>query len=102
MDFNATELIAIHQIRNYYGNEIEFDKVIEELDELKEAVQEYRKSEKKDNAAVLNEIADVYIVLEHLKAMTKITKSELDQQVYDKIIRQLGRMVKEVSENDEI
>lgn len=102
MRFDATEIIAMYQIREHYGDEVELDKVIEELNELKVAVQQYIGSEKKHNGAIIDEMADVYIVLEHLKEIAKIDEERIQRRISDKVIRQLCRIIEERQENDKI
>ena len=77
-------------IINHYGHTNQFNKAVEELSELIRALVR----DDKDN--LIEEIADVYIMLEQLLIMCNIPEIVIDYSINKKIERQLERM-----ENDD-
>lgn len=77
-------------IINHYGHTNQFNKAVEELSELIRALVR----DDKDN--LIEEMADVYIMLEQLLIMCDIPEIVIDYSINKKIERQLERM-----ENDD-
>lgn len=73
-------------ILNYYGEEAQAKKVIEELAELQRAIV------REDIDNVHEEIADVIIMLEQLMAFEVIDTKKIDRIIEEKIERQLKRI----------
>ena len=91
MKENKKELFFII---NTYGTKNQEDKAIEELAELQQAIlkhREYRNYETEKN--IIDEIADVHIMLEQLKIIYSCHK-EVDERVDYKIERQIKRIKK--------
>ena len=78
---------------NHYGTRIQQDIAIEELSELQKAIIKYRRDPSdKTKEAVIEEIADVQVMLEQLK-MIFSCKSKIDEIMDEKIDRQINRVM---------
>lgn len=78
---------------NHYGTRMQQDIVIEELSELQKAIIKYRREPSdKTKEAVIEEIADVQVMLEQLK-MIFSCKSKTDEIMDVKIDRQIKRVM---------
>ena len=73
-------------IINHYGHTNQFNKAVEELSELIRAIVR----DDKDN--VIEEMADVYIMLEQLLIMCNIPEVIMDYSINKKIERTVERM----------
>lgn len=77
-----------------YGTKHQEDIAIEELAELQKAILKHRrKRSKKRRKAIIDEIADVSVMLEQLKIIYSCHK-EVDERVDYKIERQIKRIKK--------
>lgn len=78
---------------NHYGTRMQQDIAIEELSELQKAIIKYRRElSDKTKEAVIEEIADVQVMLEQLK-MIFSCKSKIDEIMDTKIDRQIKRIM---------
>ena len=78
---------------NHYGTKKQQDIAIEELAELQKAIIKYRREPSdKTKEAVVEEIADVQVMLEQLK-MIFSCKSKTDEIMDAKIDRQIKRVM---------
>ena len=92
----------IASIINHFGKDNQFNKAKEELKELKEAIDELQvyeqcpvKSEeyfKKKKYNVLQEMADVYVMLEQLQIMMNISDDDINNMIKNKVDRTLFRI----------
>lgn len=81
-------------IINTYGTKNQEDIAIEELSELQKAILKHRrKRSKKRRKAIIDEIADVSIMLEQLKIIYSCAK-EVEERIDYKIDRQIKRIKK--------
>lgn len=77
-------------IINHYGKEHQIRKAIEELDELKEALNE---NHTKDH--IIEEMADVLVMLTQLALIYDIDPEVVDDMMWFKIDRTIERMGKD-------
>lgn len=78
---------------NHYGTKKQQDIAIEELAELQKAIIKYRREPSdKTKEAVVEEIADVQVMLEQLK-MIFSCRSKIDEIMDAKIDRQIKRVM---------
>ena len=78
---------------NHYGTKKQQDIAIEELAELQKAIIKYRREPSdKTKEAVVEEIADVQVMLEQLK-MIFSCRSKIDEIIDGKIDRQIKRVM---------
>lgn len=78
---------------NHYGTKKQQDIAIEELAELQKAIIKYRREPSdKTKEAVVEEIADVQVMLEQLK-MIFSCRSKIDEIMDGKIDRQIKRVM---------
>lgn len=99
----AKELCAM--IAKYFGDISQIDKAIEELEELKEELIEYTvpsANRTKTGAAVINEMADVYIMLEQIKRLLMISDCEIEHKINEKLKRTLTRIVGGYYDNENV
>lgn len=79
-------------ICNTYGSKAQMIKCCEELSELSTAIlQHINKGE--NHKAILEEMADVYIMLEQLKYMLPFDEAALEGQIEFKLTRQIKRIM---------
>ncbi len=69
-----------------WGEDAQFDMLLEELAELAVAVQHYRRGRIGKNL-LLDEVADVYIMLDQLQEILKLSVTDIDNAITDKIAR---------------
>lgn len=69
----------------HYGNDAQIEKTIEELDELK--IELFR--DKKDVKRIMEELADVYNMIEQIMIIYKISNKMLYENMRGKMIRTL-------------
>ena len=79
-------------ICNAYGSRAQMIKCCEELSELSTAIL-HHVNKGENHEAILEEMADVYIMLEQLKSMIPYNEAALDKQIEFKLTRQLGRLL---------
>jgi|GEM_PF-399983 hypothetical protein len=83
----------IRKIADYYGYLPQMDKAIEELKELIEAICDYVLDDCGNyKAALIDEIADVTVMIEQLRYFADISRGEVNERVRFKVERTLGRM----------
>lgn len=88
-------------IINTYGTKNQEDIAVEELSELQKAILKHRrKRSKKRRKKVIDEIADVSVMLEQLKIIYSCHK-EVEKRVDYKIDRQIKRIKKKYNIKDE-
>ena len=81
----------IEEILAHYGLDNQIHKALEELSELSCAIlKNINKNAPKQN--ILEEMADVYIMLEQLKIIYSFDNETLDDVIYYKIQRTIERM----------
>lgn len=85
----AIDSEKLKPIINHYGHTTQFNKTVEELSELIRALVR----DDKDN--LIEEMADVYIMLEQLLIICDISDEVIDYLIYQKIERTLERMNKD-------
>lgn len=79
-------------ICNAYGSRAQMIKCCEELSELSTAIL-HHVNKGENHEAILEEMADVYIMLEQLKSMIPYDDAALDKEIDFKLTRQLGRLL---------
>lgn len=89
MVLNQRQTKLIKRIIKHYGHTTQFNKCVEELSELIRALV------RDDRNNLIEEIADVYIMLDQLMMMCNIPKHVIDQVIDNKIDRTLERIEKE-------
>ena len=86
MKLKCEQMKKIHKIINHYGHTTQFNKAVEELAELTRALV------RDDRNNVIEEIADVYIMLEQLKIMGGISDDLINYVIDQKLNRTIERM----------
>lgn len=92
------QILKASQIRNHYGRAKQQMQAVQELTELILLLAQ-RPEQKKEMDYVghmVDEIADVTIMLEQLRQMYEINPIEIEQRITMKLNRQLERIEKEV------
>jgi DNA-directed RNA polymerase subunit F len=74
------------------GESVQYDRAVEELSELVVAIQHFRRGSA-DRSAVLDQIADVTIMIGQLRTIFGITKEELKAKQNEKILKLLDKLV---------
>lgn len=93
---------VLKKAREVYGNKNQILVCIEELNELAAVLAKYPRYDKEDDAAkelwdkTLDEVADVYTILEHVKAIFNLDESIVMQRRMVKV----NRVKKWLSHND--
>lgn len=80
------------RIRLHYGNSAEILKAIEEAKEYINELNCIAYDREPDADRVLEEMADVYVTMEHVKSIFQINNYELKECMKYKINRQIKRM----------
>lgn len=80
------------RIRLHYGNSVEILKAIEEAKEYIKELSCIAYDREPDADRVLEEMADVYVTMEHIKSIFQINNYELKECMKYKINRQIKRM----------
>lgn len=83
---NEKQRAKAHKILEYYGDDKERLKAMEELGELVTAIA------KGHRVDISEEIADVLIVIEHMMYINDIDYEEIDQIINYKLNREFGRI----------
>ena len=86
MVLNEKQTKLIKRIIKHYGHTTQFNKCVEELSELIRALVRDNKSN------LIEEIADVYIMLDQIMVMCNIPEETIDEMINKKIYRTLWRM----------
>lgn len=79
-------------ICNAYGSKAQMIKCCEELSELSTAILHHI-NKGNNEEAMLEEMADVYIMLEQLRYMLPFDEAALEGEIEFKLTRQLGRLM---------
>ena len=80
------------RIRLHYGNSAEILKAVEEAKEYINELSCIAYNREPDADRVLEEMADVYVTMEHVKSIFQINNYELKECMKYKINRQIKRM----------
>lgn len=80
------------RIRLHYGKKAEILKAIEEAKEYINELNCIKYNREPDTDRVLEEMADVYVTMEHVKSIFQINNYELKECMKYKINRQIKRM----------
>ncbi len=79
-----------------YGEREQSAVAMEECSELIRAINKYHRNPKKENREnLVEEIADVLIMIEQLKIMYKVTDEQIDEAVTMKLLRLFEKLDKE-------
>ena len=89
---NKEYMQKLGQIRLHYGNTAEILKAIEEAKEYINELSGIVHNREPDKERVLEEMADVYVTMEHIKSIFQINNYELKECMKYKINRQIKRM----------
>ena len=104
MKLNKEYMRKLAIIRFHYGFDTEIKKAIEEAEEY---VEELKKAadnkeliargagECKAGLGLISEMADVYVTIEHIKRLFKISDKQIKDEIEYKINRQIDRIHKE-------
>ena len=104
MKLNKEHMRKLTIIRLHYGFDTEIKKAIEEaeeyVEELKKAADNkelitYGAGECKAGLGLISEMADVYVTIEHIKRLFKISDKQIKDEIEYKINRQIDRIHKE-------
>ena len=90
---NMNRYKIIKQIANHYGFRKQGNKLAEEASELSAAMNKLLSGEG-GRAAIIEEMADVTIMIEQMQYLMHIDKSEIISTMEGKLNRQLARMKK--------
>lgn len=85
----------LSKIRLHYGYQTEMLKAREEALEYVEELTDAIDSLPADRGALLQEMADVYVTMEHVKSIFQINNYEIKECMKYKINRQMDRIHKE-------
>lgn len=85
------KLKAMH-ILYYYGAKPQMLKCCEELSELETAILKHINKDINNTEAVLDEMADVYIMLEQMKCVFPFGENVLEERIEYKLNRQAQRI----------
>lgn len=84
---------AYHEIIEHYGIESQLNIVQEELAELIQSISKYKRKKTSNNLiSVVEEIADVDIMIQQLVIMLSISPYEINTEIDYKLNRQLQRI----------
>lgn len=89
---NKEYMQKLGQIRLHYGNIAEILKAIEEAKEYIKELSCIAYDREPDIERVLEEMADVYVTMEHVKSIFQINNYEIKECMKYKINRQIKRM----------
>ena len=92
------EKVKCRQICKHYGTQNQCLKAVEEMAELQRAIVKTMIGDKGDLDNVIEEIADVEIMMEQLKSIFDPIGIDVPLQIRKKIQRQMERMEKEESD----
>lgn len=84
---------CLYLIIEHYGKELQLEVVQEELSELIQAISKYKRAKShKNHDNIIEEVADVFIMLNQLVTMLCIPWYEVEEQIDYKLNRQLQRI----------
>ncbi len=89
---NKEYMQKLGQIRLHYGNSAEILKAIEEAKEYINELSCIAYNRELDIERILEEMADVYVTMEHVKSIFQINNYEIKECMKYKINRQIKRM----------
>lgn len=89
---NKEYMQKLGRIRLHYGKYAEILKAIEEAKEYINELSGAVYNRELDTGRVLEEIADVYVTIEHVKSILQISDYEIKECMKYKINRQIKRM----------
>lgn len=89
---NKEYMQKLGRIRLHYGKRAEILKAIEEAREYINELNCIEYSREPDTDKILEEMADVYVTMEHIKSIFQINNYELKECMKYKINRQIKRM----------
>lgn len=89
---NKEYMQKLGQIRLHYGKNAEILKAIEEAKEYINELSCIAYNREPDIERVLEEMADVYVTMEHVKSIFQINNYEIKECMKYKINRQIKRM----------
>lgn len=90
-DMTADEQM-IRRIVRHYGNDDQLVQAMEEASELITAISHYRRRRRGSRRELLEEMADMQIMLRQLQIITGADSEELEEIEYQKLCRQVQRM----------
>lgn len=90
MNFNVGEHIIMEEAIKTYGDDAQLIQAMEELAELQQALCRYLNGRKNN---LLEELADVYIMLEQIKKVTGLTDDAIHPIVATKLTRLENRII---------
>ena len=93
-DMTADEQM-IRRIVRHYGRDEQLGQAMEEAGELITAISHYRRRRKGSRRELLEEMADMNIMLRQLQLITGADSEELEVIGHRKLLRQAERMQKE-------
>ncbi len=99
MNFIREQLVKIKKIREYHGDTGQKKKIIEELQELIVEIQKELDTNSDNRTCIIEESADVYIMLEQLQMIKDINIMELHDVANFKLNRTLEIIDKNVKGN---
>ena len=85
--------VILQEAREVYGDDKQMAVAMEELAELAAVLSKYFRYDNKDKAIeelhdkVISEVADVYIILEHVKAIFELKPRDIEQMQFLKLTR---------------
>ncbi len=77
-----------------YGKEAQLDMCVEEMSELTKEICKYKRRNE-NQAEIIEEMADVYIMLEQMKMIFGISEQQINEQIDFKVARLEGRLKNE-------
>lgn len=80
------------QALSTFGESMQFDMAVEELAELAVAVQHYKRGRENARENVIEEMADVGLVLDQLREILLITGDEIEKVRHKKLLRLMVRV----------
>lgn len=99
MRFLISQKEQLQQIIDHYGENHQKDKLFEEMAELQKEVCK-EKDGKGDKQHIAEELADVYVMLQQLQLMYRISDEKVELEVQKKIERTLERIEGECNEQN--
>lgn len=87
----VNSLKVLEQAILTYGKDAQLDMYIEEMSELIKEICKHKRG--KDNRdEIIDEMADVYIMLEQMKMIFDISEKQINEQIDFKVARLKGRL----------
>lgn len=89
-----SNLKVLEQAILTYGRESQLNIAIEEMSELTKEICKYKRRNE-NQAEIIEEMADVYIMLEQMKMIFGISEQQINEQIDFKVARLEGRLKNE-------